>query len=461
MKLLLALTVILIGAAVFAAPIACLAAGPNLMINAGLEGGAQQYKLQTAFSIVDDPANSHSGTWSLLGQLNQTYGTAYQTLSCWPNSAYTSSVWYKGSGSATFEIMAGDWKTVVQSVPLVGSSKWRHATISWNSGSLTSAMIMVTDNIGQGSLHFDDFYTGLAGGQTIEFDGVDPPRSHPKFNLLFDDEFDSSKTIDVNNTGNGGYNWYLKSFYGSQYDNNSSMFSVADGVLTLRDSGDKWSEVLDTAHPANNSDGFIGTAFSAGDGVYAVAGIAILNIDHIGSTGWPSWWSGDMKGETGKNKDMPGNPGHVESIENDFMEYNPNWGSSGNWYSTMHDWGDPGTNIGNSNSTITPPVGTDYTQYHTYGMLWVPASAANSWIGYRQAYFDGIPQQAVCWKGNQTYSGAFPMTAYSLGSYAFSLTDKEQFMLILGSSQGGIPTMNVDYVRVYAVNKSSMTIVKP
>jgi hypothetical protein len=253
----------------------------------------------------------------------------------------------------------------------------------------------------------------------------------------------------------------MKSFFASQYDAYAGMFSVSNGVLTFKDAGNPWSEVLDTAHPANNKYGYIGTVFSGGRGVYAEARIAALNIGSIGKTGWPSFWSGDMKGETKRGDAMPGWPNEIENIENDYMEYNPNWGNPGNWYSTMHDWGSDGQNVANTNSVITPAVGTDYTKYHTYGMLWVPASAENGWNGYRQAYFDGVPQQAVCWTGSQTYkAGIFPGTAESMGSYLFSLTDQDKFQLILGSSQGGIPTMNVDYVRVYAVDASSMTVVK-
>jgi hypothetical protein len=169
-----------------------------------------------------------------------------------------------------------------------------------------------------------------------------------------------------------------------------------------------------------------------------------------------------MKGETKLNQAMPGNPGHIEYIENDFMEYDPRWKEPANdWNSTVHDWCD--ANLANAvNAPVPTPVGTDFTQYHTYGMLWVPASAANGWNGYRQAYFDGMPEQAVCWKGNQTYTaGVFPETNASMGSYLYSEMDHDQFQLILGGPKGGKPYMNVDYVRVYAVDKSSMTVVQP
>jgi hypothetical protein len=159
---------------------------------------------------------------------------------------------------------------------------------------------------------------------------------------------------------------------------------------------------------------------------------------------------------------MTGNPGHKEAIENDFMEYDQvHWGLPRNvWGSTIHDWCD--ADLAHFNTLVDCPVGTDFTKYHTFGMLWVPASATNGWHGYHQAYFDGQPQQAICWIGNQTYkAGVFPETFESMGSYLFSEMDHEQFMLILGGPKGGEPNMKVDYVRIYAVDKSSMTVVKP
>jgi hypothetical protein len=75
-------------------------------------------------------------------------------------------------------------------------------------------------------------------------------------------------------------------------------------------------------------------------------------------------------------------------------------------------------NTGNFNAVVYPPAGTDYTQWHTYGQLWIPATADNGWHGYRQVYFDGVPQQAICWIGNQTSETSQPS-----GSYLFSMCD--------------------------------------
>ena len=63
----------------------------------------------------------------------------------------------------------------------------------------------------------DDFYTGLKDGRTIAFvapPAYDPkPHAPPGFSLIFDDEFNDSRTIDVNNTQKDGYKWYVKGMW--------------------------------------------------------------------------------------------------------------------------------------------------------------------------------------------------------------------------------------------------------
>ena len=164
-----------------------------------------------------------------------------------------------------------------------------------------------------------------------------------------------------------------------------------------------------------------------------------------------------------ENMPMPGWPGKWETIENDIMEYNPSWGHPQQFDSTIHDWssGTGSGNIGNFNSVVYVPAGTDYTQWHTYGQLWIPATAENGWHGYRQVYFDGVPQQAICWIGNQISETSQPS-----GSYLFSMCDGTPKSpplwrnLMLGGAMGGTPNTFFDYVRVYAMDpKASVKVV--
>ncbi len=105
---------------------------------------------------------------------------------------------------------------------------------------------------------------------------------------------------------------------------------------------------------------------------------------------------------------------------------------------------------------------TDYSQWHTYGRLWLPATAENGWHGYRQVYFDGVPQQAICWIGNQISETPQPS-----GSYLFGMCDGTPKSpplwrnVMIGGQMGGTPNTAIDYVRVYAVDpKVSVKVFK-
>lgn len=280
--------------------------------------------------------------------------------------------------------------------------------------------------------------------------------------VIFDDEFSSSSTIDQNGSAAPGFNWYPQMFYGFG-TNPPSDWSLQSGVLSINGANDNWNDTLHTAHPAKNPLGWAGTCFAGGGGIYFEASIAMNNIANIGGpgNGWPAFWLSSIKQLTTLNTGMLGNPGVDEFLEDDIMEYNPTWfgGDTNEYQYTIHDWisdladGQFATGFTEA-ETINPG------DYHAYGMLYVPASASNGWLGYAQAYLDGLPGDKVTWTGNQTYSGVLPPTALSiaLNGYLFSEMDRDQFMLILGSSTQGTPTMSVHYVRVYAINPGASLI---
>lgn len=297
------------------------AAGPNLMMNTGFEGGNQQYILGSAFTIVNNAANAHSGNWEMQANLNNTYSNGYQPLTVWRNTNYTTTFWVKGSGTVSFGVLGNDWATSLGGSHVTATGTRQPVTLTWNSGNFTSVMVKFYDDSGSGTMYIDDFSTGLTNFNAIAFNPGNPSASGFS-NLIIDDEF-SSSTIDVNASGNDGYLWYPQQFFG--YGTASpSMFSVSSGELTVSDSTTSWSETLHTAMPASNSQGWKGTGVRVGGGLYIEAKIKIgPNVGNIGGSGWPAFWMTDMKMNTGVDNVMRGNPGHGEAIESDIMEYNP------------------------------------------------------------------------------------------------------------------------------------------
>lgn len=467
--------------------------GPNLIVDWSFESmepgvmvciGGQwlSRRLDAPFKIVED-SDAHSGKALVRVSLSRSGKMMYSHIETWENTDYVSSLWVRGNGSGTFFVATKDLSKKIVHLPVRGTNSWRKVELRWNSGEATAVIIGFCDDISEkGTLYLDDIYTGLAHAHTIAFTAppaYDPePHAPPGFKLIFNDEFRDIKTIDVENTQKDGYKWYVK---GMWFPSTSpSMYEIlpsykgAKGVLVIKDAPVSmgWNFAT-TLFDDEQPEGYRGTVFQPGKGIYYEARIAVANPEHISQNGWPAFWSVPMPvasrsrnmnpppwSFSPENYPMPGWPGRWEVIEDDIMEYNPSWGAN-HHSSTIHDWFN-GNNIGNFNAVVYPPYGTDYREWHTYGELWVPATAENGWYGYRQIYFDGVPQQAICWRGNQIAQNGQPS-----GSYLFSMIDGTPLSpplwrnLQIGGAMGGIPNTYIDYVRVYAIDpKASIRVVR-
>ncbi|MBV9469388.1 MAG: hypothetical protein JOZ57_09085, partial [Abitibacteriaceae bacterium] len=358
--------------------------GPNLMADASFESlDTRAFTLDTPFRIAADP-HAHSGQFDMQATLSRSGKRMVAHLSTWKNTDYVTRLWLRGSGSVTLFVATGDLAQRLTATTVTATAKWRQVSLPWNSGGQTSIALGVQDDVSAaGTLAIDDFTTGLANGHTIAFvapPAYDPrPHAPPGFHLIFNDEFQDSSTIDVNNTQRDGYKWYVK---GMWFPSTSpSMYEIlpayqsAQGVLEIKDapvtmSWDFSTTFFDDAVP----EGYRGTVFLPGQGIYYEARIACADLAHIGKNGWAGFWSGTMPvasrprnenpppwGMTVENNPMPGWPGKWETIENDIMEYNPSWGHPQDFDSTIHDWssGAEAGNIGNFNAVVYTPAGTD------------------------------------------------------------------------------------------------------
>jgi hypothetical protein len=104
------------------------------------------------------------------------------------------------------------------------------------------------------------------------------------------------------------------------------------------------------------------------------------------------------------NAQWPGQAaGYNHFVEDDFIEY-PFTGNTNSYVGSIHDWygtiGQCGggwycdtynnwtSNFNNNQPAV--PAGTDWTQYHTLGQLWIAGNTSNGFHGYVQYYFDGV-----------------------------------------------------------------------
>ncbi len=176
-----------------------------------------------------------------------------------------------------------------------------------------------------------------------------------------------------------------------------------------------------------------GTAFGGGFYVEAVMRWTPVLSGSL-PLGWPSFWSlnFEQNNATGiYSNQWPGQAGgYTHSLEWDFMEYNA--GNTSHFGVAMHDdFGIPG-----STTTVNPATGSpvsvgaaDFSQFHKFGYLWVPATASTS--GFAKFYFDDVQVgNTVTWALNTDTTTGPPVS----GTQIASILDKRHPFLILGNS---------------------------
>jgi hypothetical protein len=250
----------------------------------------------------------------------------------------------------------------------------------------------------------------------------------------------TASNVDIANSGNAGYSWYPWNLFG-HHANTSAIRINPDGSVTLAGDTTGPGGELMTATPASNSAKFVGTAFGGGAYIDAEFKFNPDDVARAQSKGWPAFWSLSLEASMLKGAaQWPGQaPGYVHNVEVDFFEYLfLQYNFPRNMYGgSMHDWyGIPNVtcprglcpqNMGFQESQRKTPEGTDFTQYHHYGFLWVPATDAKR--GYARFYFDG---QSVGPDRQWTrYTNQPPPPTNQ--PWAFGVLDQQHLMLILGT----------------------------
>jgi hypothetical protein len=249
--------------------------------------------------------------------------------------------------------------------------------------------------------------------------------------------------IDIDDTGKSGFAWYPYHFFGSRPQSRNIAIN-SDGSVTLNGDVTGPNGELSTAAPAKNAAKFVGVAF--GGGAYIEAAIKFDPIAARAKNlqGWPSFWALSLEHAAIGADQWSGKPqGYQHFVEVDFFEYDIDEPGVGlNYYgANMHDWygvynktcaGHAFCDARRSYSDVKTavPPSTDLTQYHTYGLLWVPASAAGG--GYAEFYFDRNPVgKKIVWAKFTNQDGAPDGQPWKFG-----VLDNHHLALILGTGVG-------------------------
>lgn len=263
-------------------------------------------------------------------------------------------------------------------------------------------------------------------------------------------------TVDWNDERSSKFQWFRGRFFGYPPLESTALSKPDSGGhgVTLGDSG-RANYGIATAAPARSGHGWIGTAF--GGGAYMEAEIKFdpSSSRSAGQRGWPAFWSMAIEHLAGlAGEQWPGQPpGYRHFIEVDIFEYDlQRFGLPGDLYgSALHDWygmyrhtcpsGYCARSTSNLDVRMRTPPGTDFSRFHRYGFLWVPASRSQP--GRSQFFFDGKPAgKLVTWL---SIGDGSPETEMKTGS--FSVLDKDHLVMILGS--GGAQPMTVRSVDVW------------
>jgi hypothetical protein len=257
-----------------------------------------------------------------------------------------------------------------------------------------------------------------------------------------------------------GFQWYPFHFFGQQLPDPSGLIINADSTLTLGANtvGPRSKISLATAAPSRSASRWTGVAF--GGGAYIEAVLKFDPRDVINAapkSQWPGFWSMAIEHLAGLDSEQwKGQAkGYAHFIEPDFFEYDVWKISPGAYGGAVHDWygifnvtcphqfcnlsNASGTNF--SNFVIRTPDGTDFTQYHRYGFLWVPATDTAQ--GYAEYYFDDKQtNDKITWtkfRGEPPPPGTTPWT--------FGVIDQQHLVVLLDS--GPRQPMTVKSVNIW------------
>lgn len=180
-------------------------------------------------------------------------------------------------------------------------------------------------------------------------------------------DYEFASMPDIGNFGSGTHTWYRNPVFFSPWP--SGMVTDGNGAITLETTSAAGWPFINLISNVSNTSGTNEPAqgsFLHGYFEYEAA------IDDAQAGAWPALWL------FSSNHFAVNNPSNWSEI--DVFEGQGNTPQTG--YSTIHDWANTSSNQQNNPAWPIPP-GTDLSQFHKYGLLWVP--------GHVTWYFDDKP----------------------------------------------------------------------
>jgi hypothetical protein len=275
-----------------------------------------------------------------------------------------------------------------------------------------------------------------------------------------------------------GSNWFNWGFYGTGAQAANATAQNSDGSLAITgNENNNYGATIASATPATNNVGWAGAAF--GGGAYFEATLSFTGQNtFFYPNGGPAFWMLDIEhlSQGPYNINWPGAaPGCIDFFEVDGMEFDastPRGYQNGiaTWYGSANaacpDGAtyNPNTQIPGVTGGALVPAGTDLSQPHKYGVLWVPATGSadtTTTQGYLKFYFDDVQVGSTfVWNYyDPTLTSSYPAPPPVNGTTAMSGMDYRHLTLILGT--GTAQPMTVYSVSVWQQSSAQNLIVSP
>ena len=250
-------------------------------------------------------------------------------------------------------------------------------------------------------------------------------KDHGMTVLVFEDDFDSIETIDVNNTGDKGYKWYVERPYKFTTIENELDYKVENSVLTLCNRDPRYNYGMATYHPTKK----VGWWFCKGVLEFRIRIVNPKIPEGNEGKGIPAVWS------------FPPatiNDDAVQWVEPDWMDY---WAENF-WTTAVHDsrrdvHKGPIT-YASTNTNYRSPLPLGDGEWHTLSYLWDD--------GRLECYMDGEQ-----WMTLEYESGiANPPINHKQGeprTDQYRTMEWEPQVLILGGSETA--PLEIDWIRVW------------
>ncbi|MCL2468830.1 MAG: hypothetical protein FWF24_01175 [Alphaproteobacteria bacterium] len=271
----------------------------------------------------------------------------------------------------------------------------------------------------------------------------------------FDSTFTAAE-VDFKDTRQSGFKWYVGRFFKWKPTPEDYFGTHEDGALLIKTGFGNSNMEIATAAKAKGSRNWLGRAFGGGGYFEAELAFDPQDVRKPDRKGWPSFWAMSLEhlAQLPQKQWEGQGKGYEHFIEVDIFEYLFEDSEEDRYiYSaTMHDWhgvwkqtcpqmGFCDHRLLWKQSKRRVPKGTDFTSYHKYGFLWIPATEKTK--GSAQFFFDSKPIGVLTtWSLYENQPPSPYKKAWTMG-----ILDRHHLVLALGT--GIDQPMRVRSVKVW------------